>query len=242
MPGYNVARTLSKTVRDIPKSSVDEILLIDDGSTDDTAIIGRSLGLTVIQNGTNKGYGFTQRRGQTEALKRHADIVVMLHPDYQYDPLRLPDLIAPIKKGNADLVFGSRMRSRKESLEGGMSFIKYLLNRIYTHMQNALLGATLSEYFSGYRAYSKELLLTLPLKNFSDTFVYDQELMVAAIAGGYRVKEIPVPVRYFHDSSSMQYIKGAQFLTESNMVLIKYILYRLRLYKSSLFHYHVVAK
>lgn len=235
MPGINVARTLSRTVRDIPANIADDILLIDDGSTDATASLGKKLGLTVIRNGRNRGYGYSQRKGQIKALEKGADVVVMLHPDYQYDPKRLGALIAPILNGRADLVFGSRMRSRKESLENGMPAVKYLFNRIYTHTQNYLLGAHLSEYFSGYRAFSKKLLTVLPLHAFSDTFVYDQQLMISALSAGFTVAEIPVPVRYFPEASSMQLVKGAQFLHESNIVLVRYLLDRYHIYESPMF-------
>ena len=159
----------------------------------------------------------------------------MLHPDYQYDPKRLKELIAPILEGRADLVFGSRMRSRKESLSNGMPAVKYILNRIYTHTQNYLLGAHLSEYFSGYRAFSKKLLTSLPLRAFSDTFVYDQQLMISALAAGFTVAEIPVPVRYFPEASSMQLMKGFQFLHQSNILLVRYLLHRYRISRSPMF-------
>lgn len=235
MPGMNVAQTLARTVQDIPANTVDEILLIDDGSTDTTAHLGKKIGLTVIVNDRNRGYGYSQRMGQMGALEKGADVVVMLHPDFQYDPKRLGALIAPILNGRADLVFGSRMRSRKESLENGMPGVKYILNRIYTHTQNYLLGAHLSEYFSGYRAFSKKLLTALPLHAFSDTFVYDQQLMISALAAGFTVAEIPVPVRYFREASSMQFIKGAQFLHQSNIVLIRYLLHKYHIHQSPMF-------
>lgn len=237
MPGINVAQTLARTIRDIPPNIVDEILLIDDGSTDTTAHLGNQLGLKVIRNGRNRGYGYSQRIGQLKALEMGAYVVVMLHPDYQYDPKRLKALITPILNGQADLVFGSRMRSRKESLENGMSHIKYILNRIYTHTQNYLLGAHLSEYFSGYRAFSKKLLTTLPLHSFSDTFVYDQELMVSALTYGFTVAEIPVPVRYFPEASSMRFMKGVEFLHQSNIVLVRYLLHTHHIYQDPMFMY-----
>ncbi|MBU1326667.1 glycosyltransferase family 2 protein [Patescibacteria group bacterium] len=237
MPAYNVASTLERTVRDMPPGIADEILLIDDGCTDDTACLGKQLGLTVIRNGRNRGYGYSQRIGQIKALEKGADVVVMLHPDYQYDPRRLKELITPIIRGEADLVFGSRMRSRKETLENGMPYSKYILNRIYMYTQNYLLHAHLSEYFSGYRAFSQKLLTTLPLYAFSDNFVYDQELMISALAYGFTVAEIPVPVRYFREASSMRFLKGVEFLHQSNIALTRYLLYAYHIYRSPMFIY-----
>ena len=161
MPAYNAAKTLVQTYNDIPKESVDEVILVDDASADETVIVARDLGLRVFTHPQNRGYGGNQKTCYTQALAVGADIVVMLHPDYQYDPRRVGDMVAPILAGRADLVLGSRLKDGK-ALEGGMPFYKYVSNRFLTTVENLVLGSRLSEMHTGYRAYTRRLLETIP--------------------------------------------------------------------------------
>lgn len=235
MPAYNAAATLEKTVRDIPQGIVDEIILVDDNSSDATVTIAHNLGITVFRHKKNRGYGANQKKCYLEALKSHADIIVMLHPDYQYDSTRIYDLIRPIKSGREDITFGSRIRTRKEALAGGMPHIKYILNRIFCIIENITLGTNYSEFFSGFRAYSKNVIVSLPIEHFSDDFVFDQQLMISAIAAGFRVGETPIPVRYFSEASSIGFVKGCKFLLETLLTLIQYKLFESKLFKSKIF-------
>lgn len=237
MPAYNAAKTLEKTYKDIPKGVVDETILVDDKSKDNTVEVAKKLGITVISHKENTGYGGNQKTCYKEALKKGADIVIMIHPDYQYDSTLTDELVRPIANSRFDIMFGSRIRTRKEALEGGMPYIKYIINRLTALIENLILGVNFTEHFSGFRAYSRQVLEKLPFENFSDDFVFDQELMVTAIAYGFKISEYPVPVRYFSEASSINYIAGAKFLIETGRVLILFILYKLRLYKDKIFSF-----
>ena len=236
MPAYNAARTIEKTVADIPKNLASEIIVVDDGSRDDTVKVAQKLGLTVFQHPINLGYGGNQKTCYWEALKSQPAAVVMLHPDYQYDATLTSELIRPILDGRYDIMFGSRIRTREETLAGGMPFHKYLLNRLLTPIENIVLGVNFSEHLSGFRAYSLKALQTVPFQRFSNDFVFDQQFMASAIVHGLKVGEIPVPVRYYQDSSSIQFIKGSKFLLETFLTLLLFILDRLGLIRSKLFH------
>jgi len=201
LPAYNAARTLEATVADIPKGAVDEIILVDDASTDGTAEMAEGLGLTVIRHGANRGYGGNQKTCYTAALGRGADIVVMIHPDYQYDARLTPHFISFLKDGYHDVMLGSRIRTRAEALRGGMPLYKYVANRLLTFTQNILMGMNLSEWHTGFRAYTREVLETVPWEMNSDDFVFDSQMLVQCVALRFRIGEIPVPVRY-HDTSS----------------------------------------
>lgn len=201
MPAYNAARTLKITYEDIPHHEVDQIILVDDGSTDKTLEIARELNLTAFVHTRNFGYGANQKTCYTEALKEGADIVVMLHPDYQYDPTLLPDVVAPIKAGEADVVLGSRFLSGN-TLQQGMPCWKYLGNKFLTKLENWTLGLNLSEYHTGYRAYSRRVLEEIPFSLNSDKFVFDQEMLVQATHLGFRIMEVPVPTKYFPEASN----------------------------------------
>lgn len=229
MPAYNAAKTIKKTIRDIPKNLISEIILCDDKSTDNTAEVAKSLGITVCQHKKNRGYGGAQKTCYREALRKKAGIVVMVHPDYQYDSSLTAELLRPIQQGRFDIMFGSRVRTRKEALEGGMPRVKYYLNRVTSLIENIILGVNFTEHMSGFRAYSAKVLQTLPLATFSDDFVFDQQFMISAIACGFRISEYPVPVRYFDDSSSINYAKGAKFLLETLYVLLRFVLYNLHI-------------
>ena len=235
MPAYNAAKTLKKTVNDIPKGLVSQIILVDDGSTDNTVSLAKKLGLEVYSHTRNLGYGGNQKTCYWEALKHQPDVVVMLHPDYQYDATLTAEIVRPIITGRYDVMFGSRIRTRREALEGGMPAVKYILNRLLTPLENIILGVNFTEHLSGFRAYSRKVLETVPFQRMSNDFVFDQEFMASAIAQGFRVGEIPVPVRYYEESSSIQFLKGSKFLIETGIVLLKYILHTTGIKKFSIF-------
>jgi glycosyltransferase involved in cell wall biosynthesis len=236
MPGYNVARTIKRTVDDIPKGLADEIILVDDGSWDDTSRVGEDLGLTVVRHKKNKGYGAAQKTGYKKALKMGADIVIMLHPDYQYDPRLSEELVSLIKKGVADIMLGTRIRTRKEVLEGGMPVYKYLSNRFLTILENIVLGQNLGEYHTGFRAYTKEALKKVKFNNFSDDFVFDGQMLVAAAYKDLIIGEIPVPVKYFAEASSISFIKSLKYGLETLILLVKFLAAKTGVYKSKIFN------
>lgn len=220
MPAYNAAKTIEKTVRDIPKGVISEIIVVDDDSRDNTKEVVKKLGLILFSHTTNRGYGANQKTCYKEALKRGADIVVMIHPDYQYDSSLTGELVQPIAKKRFDIMFGSRIRTRKEALNGGMPLVKYFLNRIVSLVENIILGVNFTEHMSGFRAYSRKVLETLPINKFSDDFVFDQQLMIAAIRHGFRIAEYPVPVRYLEEASSIHFFRGAKYLIETFVALL----------------------
>lgn len=224
MPAYNAEKTIEKTYRDLPKNFIYKIIVVDDKSKDQTAKIAKQLGFKVFVHFQNLGYGGNQKTCYWEALKEKPDVVVMLHPDYQYDGGKIKELVGPILRGEYDLMFGSRIRTRKEALDGGMPIKKYLLNRFFCALENFILGVNFSEHFSGFRAYSRKVLETIPYQKFSNDFVFDQQMMIYAISLGFRVSEVPVPIRYFSESSSIQNLKGIKFLLETIFALIRYVL------------------
>ena len=229
MPAYNAAKTIAKTVGDLPKGLVNEIIVVDDHSGDDTVKVAGKLGLTVFEHPNNLGYGGNQKTCYWEALKRNPDVVVMLHPDYQYDASLTGELVRPILERRFDVMFGSRIRTREEALAGGMPVTKYYLNRLFCVIENIILGVNFTEHFSGFRAYSRNALKIIPFGRFSNDFVFDQQLMISAIAHNLRVGEIAVPVRYYNESSSIQFWKGTKFLTETLFNLLQYIIWPNRL-------------
>lgn len=235
MPAYNAAKTLKKTVDDIPKDVVDEIILVDDGSHDQTVEIAKSLGLKTYTHPQNRGYGGNQKTCYTQALNENADIIVMIHPDYQYDSSLVDELITPIKKGRFDIMLGSRIRTREEALKGGMPAYKYFANRFLTILENIVLGQNLSEYHTGLRAFDAKVLKKLPFHKFSDDFVFDQDILISAIYSKFKIGEIAVPVRYFPDASSINFIRSTIYGLETINALFRYILASLNLYKSKTF-------
>ena len=203
MPAMNAARTLEQTVRAIPMDIVDEVLLVDDKSTDNTVELARTLPIRLIWHPHNVGYGGNQKTCYLEALQRDADVVVMLHPDGQYPPSVIPALVAPILDGSADMVLGSRLAEPGMARAGGMPLYKYVANRVLTAIENRVLGTDLSEMHSGYRAYSREFLLTVPFLRNSLGFSFDSEIIMQAAHFGFRIAEVPAPSRYFADASSI---------------------------------------
>jgi len=235
MPAYQAETTLERTVADIPDGLADEIIVVDDCSSDRTAQVGRDLGLTVIVHETNKGYGANQKTCYREALARGADIVIMIHPDYQYDSRLAPHLIRFIADDYFDIMLGSRIRTRAEALAGGMPIWKYLSNRLLTITENVLLGQNLSEYHTGYRAYSRRVLETIPWQRNSDDFAFDAQFLAQAIYFGFKIAEIPVPVRYMAEASSINWRRSVTYGLENLKVIGQLWLHRLGLVRSPLF-------
>ena len=234
MPAYNAAETLEKTYNDLPREIVDEIILVDDVSQDETVEIARRLGLKVIIHVQNTGYGGNQKTCYLEALKDGASVVVMLHPDYQYDSRLVPELIRPIQEGTADLVLGSRILGG-EALGGGMPLYKYLSNRFLTLVENLAFRKRLSEYHTGFRAYSRRFLETIPFLLNSDRFVFDSEILAQAVAYGFEITEIPVPTRYFKEASSVGVKDGLVYGIQTLGIVAKYLLNRFGILKSDQF-------
>ncbi|HEY4633040.1 MAG TPA: glycosyltransferase family 2 protein [Candidatus Limnocylindrales bacterium] len=228
MPAYNAARTLERTYADIPHDLVDRIILVDDLSADATVEVARHLGLQVIIHAQNRGYGGNQKTCYDAALADGADIVVMLHPDYQYDATRIPALIAPIAAGTHDLMLGSRFLGDPRA--GGMPIWKFVSNRALTTVENLAFGMDLSEYHTGLRAYSRRLLETIPFHRNSDDFVFDQELIAQVVAAGLRrrIGEIAVPTRYFEEASSVGFGRSVVYGVSTVRVVARYLLHRLR--------------
>ena len=235
MPAYNAEKTLIQTFKDIPKKSVRKIILVDDGSHDKTVRLAKKLGIDVVVHPQNRGYGGNQKTCYTEALSKGAEIVVMLHPDYQYDAKLIPNLIEPIINKRFDIVLGSRIRTREEVLRGGMPLYKYLGNRFLTITENIILGQNLSEYHTGLRAFKKEVLQKLPFHKFSDDFVFDQQILISAIKEGYKIGEIPVPVRYFPDASSIDFKRSVKYGIFTLISLLFFMSGSLGIYTPSIF-------
>jgi glycosyltransferase involved in cell wall biosynthesis len=225
MPAYNAAKTLKITYDAIPHQSIDQIILVDDGSTDKTLEIARELQLTVFVHTRNFGYGANQKTCYTEALKEGADIVVMLHPDYQYDPTLLPQIIAPIQAGEADIVLGSRFLSGS-TMKQGMPWWKFLGNKFLTALENWTLGLNLSEYHTGYRAYTRKVLEEVPFSLNSDKFVFDQEILVQARHLNFVIQEVPVPTKYFPEASNASFVASVRYGLSILMLLSRYFLHK----------------
>ena len=210
MPAYNAARTLEQTYREIPLDLVDEVLLIDDASQDDTVGVARELGLRTFVHAENRGYGGNQKTCYTEALRHGADVVVMLHPDYQYTPRLIAAMTAMIVDGPFDVVLGSRILGGRARL-GGMPLYKYVSNRFLTAAQNALQGAKLSEYHTGYRAFSRRVLETIPLLENSDDFVFDNQVLAQILHWGFEIGEVSCPAAYFAEASSINFRRSVTY-------------------------------
>jgi glycosyltransferase involved in cell wall biosynthesis len=210
MPAYRAESTLKQAYHDIPFEVVDEVLLVDDASTDRTLAVARELGLKTFVHSTNLGYGANQKTCYKEALRAGADVVVMLHPDYQYDPRLITAMASMVTSGAFDVVLGSRILGGG-ALRGGMPLYKYVANRFLTLAQNLLIGAKLSEFHTGYRSFSRPVLESLPLLANSDDFVFDNEMLAQAIAFGYRVGEISCPTKYFAEASSISFRRSVKY-------------------------------
>jgi glycosyltransferase involved in cell wall biosynthesis len=225
MPAYNAAKTLHMTYAGLPHEMVDLVILVDDGSSDETARIAREMGLELFVHNRNYGYGANQKTCYREALKAGADIVVMVHPDYQYDPTLLPEIVRPIQEGRADVVLGSRLMGANPMAQG-MPWWKYVSNRFLTWLENLTFGLTLSEYHTGYRAFSREVLEAVNLQTNSDKFIFDQEILAQIVALGMRITEVPVPTRYFAQASSASFVQSTIYGLSILAVLAKFLMYR----------------
>jgi glycosyltransferase involved in cell wall biosynthesis len=235
LPAYNAARTLKQTYDEIPRDVVDEIILTDDASGDETANIARELGIPTLRHSRNRGYGGNQKTCYARALARGADIVVMLHPDYQYPPRLVTAMASMIASGEFDAVLGSRILGHG-ALAGGMPVWKYVANRVLTLVQNLLIGQKLSEYHTGYRAWSREVLEKLSLLNCSEDFVFDNQMLVQAIYVGCRIGEISCPTKYFADASSINFRRSVVYGLGVLKTSLQFRLQRMGLMRCAIFH------
>lgn len=235
MPAYNASATLKKTYDEIPFDIVDEVILVDDHSPDNTAEVARSLGIKhVIRHEINTGYGGNQKTCYQKALELGADIVVMVHPDYQYTPLLIEAMVYPIARGVYDVMLAARTLG-KGALAGGMPVYKYIANRSLTFFQNVMLNQKVAEYHTGYRAFSKEVLEALPLHNNSDDFVFDNEMLGQITYANYGIGEVSCPTKYFEEASSINFKRSVKYGMGVLRVSITYRLQRWGLGKFKIF-------
>jgi len=225
MPAYNAAKTLHMTYADLPHDVVDHVILVDDASSDETTRIARELGLELFVHDRNYGYGANQKTCYREALRAGADIVVMVHPDYQYDPTLLPEIIRPIQDGDADVVLGSRLMG-ESPMRQGMPWWKYYSNRFLTMFENLTFGLKLSEYHTGYRAFRREVLECVNLEMNSDNFIFDQEILAQIVSLDMRIAEHPVPTRYFAQASSVSFVQSSIYGLSILWLLARYWMHR----------------
>ena len=226
MPADNAEHTLEHTFKDIPFDVVDEVLLVDDGSHDETVAVARRLGIRCFLHERNMGYGRNQKTCYTEALKSAADIVVMVHPDYQYSPKIIPALAGLVASGEYEVAIGSRILGGK-ACQGGMPFYKYVFNRLLTLFQNLMLKAKLSEYHTGFRAFSRRVLESLPLLENSDDFVFDNEMLAQAIYFDFPIGEVSCPTRYFQEASSINFPRSVKYGLGVVITSVKFVLEKL---------------
>jgi glycosyltransferase involved in cell wall biosynthesis len=235
LPAYNAAETLEKTYLDIPRDKISKIILVDDVSQDETVEVARALGLSVVIHIQNRGYGGNQKTCYIEALKEGADVVVMLHPDHQYDSKLIPELVAPILSGKADMMMGSRILNGG-AIEGGMPLWKFAANRVLTILENIVYGTNFTDCHSGFRAYSRKLLATVPFLLNSDDFVFDSQMIAQAVYLEFKVDEIPVQARYFPEASSVNFKVSTIYGLKTVGVMLRFLLQRLGLYRSRIFN------
>lgn len=235
MPAYYAAKTLEKTFQDIPKGIVSEIILVDDASKDKTVEIAKKLNLTVYSHHHNLGYGGNQKTCYWEAMKRKPDIIVMLHPDYQYDGSLTEELIKPIIEKRYDIMLGNRIQTRKQVLKGSMPLYKYIANRFLTIFENIVFGQNLPEWHTGFRAYKRKVLETVPFQRFSNDFIFDQQILASAINFGFRIGAIHVPCRYLKEASSINFGRSIVYGLGIIDLMFIYLLKKFHLYKSVLF-------
>ena len=226
LPAYNAAKTLAQTINDIPEQYRADVVLVDDASSDDTVGVAQGMGIRVIRHAKNTGYGGNQKTCYREALAAGADIVIMVHPDYQYNPKVLPHLIGLIENGVCDVVLANRIRTRREALDGGMPFYKYLSNRGLTFISNLITGENLGEWHSGMRAYSRKVLETIAWEKNSDDFVFDTQFLVECAAAGFRLGDIPIQTKYFAEASSINFRRSTTYGLLTVYTLLRYALHR----------------
>jgi glycosyltransferase involved in cell wall biosynthesis len=234
MPAYNAGRTLRLTYEELPKDAVNLVILVDDGSTDATLDVARQLGLEIFVHNRNYGYGANQKTCYAEALRAGAEVVVMVHPDYQYDPRLVPQIIDPIVRGQADVVLGSRLKEGS-ALAQGMPWWKFFANRFLTGLENRVFDLSLSEYHTGYRAFRRDVLETVNFPANSDGFVFDQEIIAQVVAARFRIAEIAVPTRYFPEASSASFVASLGYGLRILSVLFWFTLNRRGLRRSRRF-------
>ncbi|HMS97511.1 MAG TPA: glycosyltransferase family 2 protein [Saprospiraceae bacterium] len=235
LPAYNAAKTLESTLREIPMDLVDELILCDDASKDNTAALARSLGIQhVIQHPVNRGYGGNQKSLYNKALELNADIVIMLHPDYQYTPKLIPSMVNIIGEELFPVVLGSRILG-KGALKGGMPLYKYIANRFLTGFQNLLVGYKLSEYHTGYRAFSKEVLNAIHYEGNSDDFIFDNQMLSQIIYKGFDIAEVTCPTKYFEEASSINFVRSSKYGLGVMGVSITHFFSKLGLFQSKLY-------
>lgn len=235
LPAYNAANTLERTLADLDPAYVDEIIVCDDASTDHTVRIAERLPVTLLRHDRNRGYGANQKTCYREALARGADYVVMLHPDYQYDARVVPHAVGFLKLGICDVVLGNRIRTRAETLDGRMPPIKYFANRALTFVENILAGQNLGEWHSGFRTYTRAVLETIPFERNSEDFVFDSQFLLQCVHFGFKVGDVPVPVRYFDEASSISLRRSTVYALETLGVFAKWYAHRFSSYRSPLF-------
>jgi glycosyltransferase involved in cell wall biosynthesis len=235
MPARQAAATLERTYRAIPPDVVDEVILVDDSSTDETLRLARALPIHTVWHPHQVGYGGNQKTCYLEALQHEADVVVMLHPDGQYEPELIPSMVAPILAGEADLVLGSRLLEPGAALRAGMPRWKFVANRALTTIENRIMGTSLSEAHTGYRAYSRELLLTVPFLRNSLDFTFDSEVLMQAAHFGFRIHEVPARCRYFEDASSVGFRSGAVYGVKTLWTGVRLVLHRRGIWRSRKF-------
>lgn len=240
MPAYNAQETVKSTFDDLPLDLISEVILVDDASIDKTVINAKKLNISVYTHNKNKGYGGNQKTCYLEALKRNPDIVVMVHPDYQYDAKLVGVLCEPIVNGRADIMLGSRIQTRAQVLKGGMPIWKYFANRILTIIENVAMGLNLSEYHTGFRAYSAKALKKTNFEKFSDDFVFDQQILISLLSHGYNISEIPVPCKYFPEASSINLIRSIKYGFSTLFTVFLFTLNQFNLYKSKIFLVRVI--
>ena len=234
MPAYNAAKTIEYTFRSIPANCIDEVILVDDGSSDHTARIAEDLGIHTIRHPHNAGYGANQKTCYTIALSRDAEIIIMLHPDGQYDPAIIPEMIHEIISGEADVVLGSRFLIPGGPLNGGMPYYKYISNRFLTTFENLVLHQKLSEYHTGYRGFNREVLETVPYIRNSNDFVFDQQFLFQVISFGFKINEIPVGTKYFSEASSINFGRSVKYGLSTLYLSMLYVRHRIG-WRSALF-------
>ncbi|MBI5741578.1 MAG: glycosyltransferase family 2 protein [Nitrospirae bacterium] len=234
MPAYNAEKTLQRTYEELPHEYVDDVILVDDASGDATARVARDMGINTIVHTRNRGYGGNQKTCYREALRLGADIVVMVHPDYQYSPRLVAAMAAMIASGHYDAVLGSRILGG-EALKGGMPLYKYIANRFLTLVENLALGVKLSEYHTGFRAFTREVLEKLPLEENSDDFVFDGEMLLQTVYFGFKIGELSCPTRYFKEASSINFSRSVKYGFGVLTGIMKFILSRRGLMKFKIF-------
>jgi glycosyltransferase involved in cell wall biosynthesis len=235
MPAYNAALTVERTVRDIPPGSVDEVILVDDCSRDNTVEVARALGLTVIPHEVNLGYGGNQKTCYRAALEHGADYVVMIHPDYQYDSRVIPVAVELLRLGICDVILGSRIRTRREALSGGMPVWKYIANRCLTFIENVALGQNLGDFHSGFRAYRREVLEQIPWEANTNDFAFDSQFLAQSVYFGFKLGDVPVPVRYFDEASSINFRRSVKYGLTTLWILLQFWLQKLGLARWKIF-------